>query len=78
MDSLSEGENSWNFKVETQGKIIVENLNLLPGFLPDSDKNPGIFHVPILTRESAESAARLLEENYTIYHIFCCQSIAKE
>ena len=54
----------------TNGKLITENLELLPEFHLDPIETPGIFHVPNLTRESAETVSKLLQENHTGYHIF--------
>ena len=70
MGSLGESKNGWCYKVETSGKLITENLDLLPEFHLDPVETPGLFHVAKLTHESAETAARLLQENHTNYHIF--------
>ena len=70
MGSLGESENGWCYKVETSGKLITENLNLLPEFYLDPVETPGLFHVARLTHQSAQTAARLLQENHTNYHIF--------
>ena len=70
MGSLGESENGWCYKVETSGELITENLDLLPEFHLDPVETPGLFHVAKLTHESAETAARLLQENHTNYHIF--------
>ena len=70
MGSLGQSENGWCYKVETSGKLITENLDLLPEFYLDPVETPGLFHVARLTHESAKTAARLLQENHTNYHIF--------
>lgn len=70
MGSLGEGEQDWSYNVVTNGKLVTENLNLLPEFRLDPIDSPGMFHVPNQTTESAQTVSELLQENHISYHIF--------
>lgn len=69
MESLGESEDGWCYKIEINGREVTEDLDLPPESHLDPVETLVLFHIARLTHESAEIAARLLQENSADYHL---------